>query len=265
MEKNILKLHNEAKIFVEKGGEKEVITLIDEISNFIKFSDLQPDSIYLNAPIDTDLSNYGPPGNPPLLIWGLLREIENWMHAAQILPLYKINQLLKSFIHSLSNGYYQTAMMNARAIIETTALARYEWTESEKKSKVLLEYAPDKIRSDLQDIEKLQLIGKSCLDMLTHYRILLQKTRTDWSALLHTDPNHENKEEMDKRLTQTNVFTAIDKLSFPSTRYGNTPRMQYEVMSDFVHPNRGSSMLFYTKSVVKNGYVQSRVEPGGPG
>jgi hypothetical protein len=87
--------------------------------------------------------------------------------------------------------------------------------------------------------------------------VLLQRTRTDWYSLTETMATASDAKAIGEKLTQKNVLTAIGKLKYPPTSFGKTAQAQYEVICDFVHPNRGSHSLFVKQCVVEDGIVTS--------
>ncbi len=145
---------------------------------------------------------------------------------------------------------------NTQGIIETTALANNEWKETKDKSTPLYSINPSTIKNLKKESIDFSHVIPMILPFLTHFRILLQRSRTDWYSLANPTASKENADRLNSQLSQKNVYTAMEKLKFPETAYGKTLREQYDVICDFVHPNRGSHMLFVNESIQKNDFIE---------
>ena len=236
-------------------GDSPVQELLPTIENFLSIADNLPESITLNVPLNTSPQNYAPAGQPRLLVWKALNEIKDWAYVAQCLPLYKIRQLILSYLSNIIDGSFLISAMAARAIIETAAISYSEWNETKDKSTPLYSIKPFTIKNIKKEQSNLDNTLSIILPLITHFRILLQRSRTDWYSLTDPEASKEEADRFKEKVRQKNVLTAIDKLKFPETALGKTTREQYEVICDFVHPNRGSHTLFINESIIENGFV----------
>ncbi len=97
-------------------GESTVQDLLPTIEKFLSIADNLPDSLTLYVPINPSPQNYAPAGHPEILTWKALHEIKDWAYVAQCLPLYKIRQLIISYLNNIIAGSFLISAMAARGI-----------------------------------------------------------------------------------------------------------------------------------------------------
>ncbi|MCJ7603772.1 MAG: hypothetical protein MUO63_20015 [Desulfobulbaceae bacterium] len=228
--------------------------LYDNIFSFNRFLERVPDEIEIHCPTSLQPQYYAPRGKPITLYISILKEIRKWCDVIKNLAPIKCSQLLDSYTSSLEINHFLIVFQSARAFIETTALYKNEWIESKGKIDFITKLKPSSFNQTTKSEKDFSKLLTKLFDLLSILRSVTQRSRYDWLSVMHeTKPTIDEKTE--DLLRQRNVLTAISKIKTPETKLCKNTREHYEIICDFVHPNRGANMLFVERATVNNEYA----------
>ena len=228
--------------------------LYGKIASFSDFLEKIPMEVEIRCPISPEPQFYAPPGRPITSFLGVLNEIRKWCDIQKNLAPMKCNQLLDAYTNSLKLCHFLISFHAARAFFETTALYKNEWREASGKVKEIESLKPSNFNFATKNKNDYDNLLSKLFDLLIILRAVKQRSRFDWQAISHEEKPKQN-EETEELLRQRNVLTAINKIKMPETKYCKTTREHYEMICDFVHPNRGSNMLFIERSTPDNNFI----------
>lgn len=232
-------------------------SLHEKLLSFELFLGKIPDEVEIHCPVSLQPQYYGPQGKPITLFISVLKEIYKWCDIQNNLAPLKCNQLIESYTKSLGICHFLISFQSARAFVETTAVYKNEWIESKNKIEIINKLKPSSFNHALKTEEDFENLLSKLFDLLNILRAFTQRSRYDWLSVTHeVKPSLDEKTE--ELLRQRNVMTAIGKIKTPKSRYCKTTLDHYEMICDFVHPNKGANMLFVEKAAANREYLHHK-------
>ena len=164
----------------------------------------------------------------------LLRNQRGWLDFFIHTHVYKVKQLVRRLEEDLNANKYLTAASASRAIVEHTASLNY-----------YLEKHISPLFEKLQNIDpeaNFPAFVQNTVELIRGLMKYAKATRFNWKSLVegNLEKFYESWDEVDESIEQVNILTMVDKL--PQDERG--ARFFYEMLSDFLHPNVGSHLLF---------------------
>ncbi len=190
--------------------------------------------------LTTRLQDLGPDKRKAIVF--LFAESAGWAGAFSQVHTLRAREMLLEIVSGLNEQRYTRVAFSARSLIETAAIASCYAKDQAKNCAFLSAMTVGKLRRVSKSLngDEVDQLGAAW----TELRETMTRGRFKWGATDWVDLAASYKVDPKTSKHQVNVLTAIQKLQFDEMGLaGGTAMFWFELLSDFVHPNFGASVL----------------------
>jgi hypothetical protein len=174
-----------------------------------------------------------------------------FQHVEQILSLIhhigccRLAELLAGIVNSLSGAQYTTSCLLVRSLFEHAALAQWQRRELAPQLDALSELDPQGVADRLRSGRDTKGIFATVLPVIAALQKQYEAGRFNRDALRRMDELVNIELDRQHPHRQVGVMDAVDACDWRGPLWAaTTPRFYYELLSDYVHPNFGSNVLY---------------------
>jgi hypothetical protein len=174
-----------------------------------------------------------------------------FQHVEQMLSLmyhtgcYRLAEILPGVLNSLSGTQYTTSCLLARSLFEHAAMAQWQRRELSPLLDALNKLDPQGLAERLRSGRDTQSIFAAVLPVIALLQNQYEAGRFNRDALKRMDELVSIELARQHPHRQVGVMDAVDACDWRGPLWAaTTPRFYYELLSDYVHPNFGSNVLY---------------------
>jgi hypothetical protein len=189
----------------------------------------------------------------------LFRQVSQHLDCLHAIAGYRVTRFTQDALETLESARYSQACLIIRALVEHHAMADHQW----KLLTPFLERLNSIYVSDVRRVLHGQNSAQPLFDALipTLEALVRVYGAGRFERRRFGDPERFNSTEIkkDDPYRQVQILKAIDNLAWSGPLFPEmTPRIHYEFLCDYVHPNVGSNFLFIDRETTR------RADGNGP-